>query len=88
MTEDGIASLRRAGFSLESAISAVRIVSRFVVGFALIEIGLTGERPPPPADASALADLLEAVATDDPDDLFDFGLETMIDGLAARLRRE
>jgi hypothetical protein len=34
-----------------------------------------------------VGELLEAVARDDPEELFTFGLETLLDGLEARLAR-
>jgi TetR/AcrR family tetracycline transcriptional repressor len=87
MAEVGIASLEEAGFDRRSAIRAARTISRFVIGFTLLEAGLKAPLSPPLPDAPALAEILDAVATEDPDELFRFGLETMVDGLEARLRR-
>lgn len=85
MTEAGIASLEAAGFDRRTAIRAARTVSRYVVGFTLAEAGPRRDPPPPDPDAPALGDLLEAVAREDPKELFAFGLETLLDGLEARL---
>jgi hypothetical protein len=61
-------------------------MGRFVVGSTLLEIGVA-EAPRPPRDEPALADLVDAVQTDDPAEFLTFGLETMIAGLEERLRR-
>jgi hypothetical protein len=42
---------------------------------------------PAPTASPALDDLLASVATDDNEELFEFGLETLVEGLAVRLRR-
>jgi TetR/AcrR family transcriptional regulator, tetracycline repressor protein len=85
MTEQGIESLEEAGFDRQTAIRAARTVARYVMGFTL------GERvpepaPPPPSSSPALDALLAAVASDDPEELFEFGLETLVAGLKTRLR--
>jgi len=89
VAEGGIASLEAAGFDRATAIRAARTVSRYVVGFTLAE---AGDRlaPAPSAEAApspALGELLESVARDDPEELFSFGLEALLDGLEARLSR-
>jgi AcrR family transcriptional regulator len=87
--EGGIALLEGAGFDRATAIRATRTVSRYVVGFTLAEGGGTGA-PAPGGDgppSPALGELLEAVAHDDPEELFSFGLDAILDGLEARLRR-
>lgn len=87
MAEAGIASLEQAGFDRRSAIRAARTILRFVIGFTLLEVGMQTPVATPLPEAPALADIMESVATDDPTELFNFGLETMVDGLEARLRR-
>ena len=81
ITEDSIASLEAAGFERPTAIRCARIVSRYVMGFTF------GERAPaeapPPSESPALDELLKAVAADDQEELFEFGLETMLKGLDA-----
>lgn len=85
MAAGGIASLEAAGFDRPDAIRAARTLARYVVGFTLADAG-AGE--PPDADVPpAVAELLEAVAREDPEELFTFGLETLLDGLELRLRR-
>ena len=86
MTEEGIESLERAGFDRKTAIRAARTVSRYVIGFTMAE-RIPEPAVPPPTVSPALDELLVAVATDDNEELFDFGLETLIEGLEARLRR-
>lgn len=87
MAETGLPALIAAGFDRISAIRAVRTVSRFVLGFTLLEIGMTRATTTPIAEGSPIADIVEAVASDDPAELFRFGLETLVDGLEARLSR-
>ena len=84
MTEQGIASLERAGFDRTTAIRAARTVTRYVMGFTLAERSPVPEAAPP-TSSPALDELLAAVAGDDPEELFEFGLETLIAGLGARL---
>jgi TetR/AcrR family transcriptional regulator, tetracycline repressor protein len=87
MATVGIAELEAAGFDRATAIRAARTVARYVVGFTLAEAGAT-EVPPDAADLPpALGELIEAVARDDPEELFTFGLETLLDGLEVRLSR-
>jgi len=86
MAETGIASLERAGFDRETAIRAARTVSRYVIGFTMAE-WIPQPEPPPPAASPALDDLLASVTGDDHEELFEFGLETLVEGLEARLRR-
>jgi AcrR family transcriptional regulator len=87
LTAGGIADLEAGGFDRRTAIRAARTVARYVVGFTLAEAGAEAA-PAPPADLPpAVGELLEAVARDDPEELFTFGLETLLDGLEARLAR-
>ena len=87
MAETGMATLAAAGFDRTTAIRAVRTVSRFVIGFTLLEVGMKDPTPPPVPDAPALNEILESVSSDDPTELFTFGLDTLVDGLEVRLRR-
>ncbi len=85
----GLASLEAAGFDRRTAIRAARTITRYVVGFALAESAGPPAAPPraPGGGDPAVAALLEALASDSPDELFAFGLDTLMDGLAARLSR-
>ena len=93
LAEGGLRTLVDAGFTPEEAAAALRAVSRWVIGFALAEAaGAGGGRPAPEAAAALageghplLAGLLGALAADPPDELFLFGLDLLLDGLAARL---
>ncbi len=87
MAERGIARLEAAGFDRATALRAARSVARYVVGFTLSEADRQTAAPPPPTDSPRLDELLAQVAGDDPGELFAFGLELMLDGLEARLRR-
>jgi AcrR family transcriptional regulator len=80
LTEQGIRTLEAAGFDRHTAIRAARTLSRYVMGFTLAE-RVPGEEPPPPSDSPALNALLLSVAADDPEDLFEFGLDTLLRGL-------
>ena len=79
ITRDAIAALEAGGFDRPTAIRAARTVSRYVMGFTFAE--RTPGQPPPPSDSPALDDLLRAVAADGQEDLFEFGLETLLRGL-------
>jgi AcrR family transcriptional regulator len=81
MTEDAIVTLEAAGFDRPTAIQAARIVSRYVMGFAFAERG-PGEEAPPPSGSSALDELLRSVAGSGQEELFEFGLESLLRGLA------
>jgi AcrR family transcriptional regulator len=80
MTEHAIVTLEAAGFDRPIAIQAARIVSRYVMGFTFAERG-PGEAPPP-SDSPALDELLKSVADSGQEVLFEFGLETLLRGLA------
>ena len=84
--ERALALLGAAGFDRQTSVRAVRTMVRFVVGSTLLEFG-AAQAPPAPRETPALADLVEALQSDDPDALMTFGLQTMIDGLELRLRR-
>jgi TetR/AcrR family transcriptional regulator, tetracycline repressor protein len=77
----------KAGFDRRTAIRASRSVARYVVGFVLAEVAGGPGDPPAPTASPALDELLAHVAGDDPGELFGFGLEVMLDGLEARVRR-
>ena len=79
MAEDSIASLEAAGFDRPTAIRCARTVSRYVMGFTFGE--RAPDEAPPPSDSPALDELLKSVAADDQEELFEFGLETMLKGL-------
>ena len=80
MTEQGIQALEDAGFDRPTAIRAARTLSRYVMGFTLAERA-PAQGAPPPSASPALDELLKSVAADDPEDLFEFGLETLLRGL-------
>jgi AcrR family transcriptional regulator len=86
MTERGIAQLESAGFERVTAIRAARSVARYVVGFMLAEASDRGQDPAPTL-SPAVDELLAQVAHDDPGELFEFGLQAMLDGLQAALTR-
>lgn len=66
--------LRAAGFSTLEALSAAIVVARFTFGWTVDEQA-ANERPPSPEEEALL----------DPEELFEFGLGTIIAGLKARL---
>ena len=86
--EEVLAVLHRSGFSGEDAASAVRVVSRYVIGFSLVGSATPDEAvEPPSADAyPLLAGLLRQLDDASPgaDELFEFGLGLLIDGLDRR----
>lgn len=87
MAETGLPTLIAAGFDQRSAIRAIRTVTRFVLGFTLLEVSTARNPPQVTEPSSALAEIIDAVATDDQAELFRFGLDAVIDGFEARLRR-
>jgi TetR/AcrR family tetracycline transcriptional repressor len=68
--------LLAAGFSADEAHSIATVIGRFTFGWTVDEQA-TMERPPSPQEEPHL----------DPNELFEFGLATIIDGLKARLAR-
>lgn len=89
ISEGAIATVEAAGFDRQTAIRAARTVARYVVGFTLAEAGDRGapRRAPRERPSAALDELLDALAHDDPEELFGFGLECLVDGLEVRLTR-
>jgi AcrR family transcriptional regulator len=79
MSEEAIIALEGAGFDRPNAIRAARTVSRYVMGFTFAE-RLPGDAPASSASPT-LDELLKAVAGDGQEDLFEFGLETLLRGL-------
>jgi hypothetical protein len=79
MSEEAITALEGAGFDRTTAIRAARTVSRYVMGFTFAERA-PGE-PPAPSASAALDELLKSVAADGQEELFEFGLETLLRGL-------
>lgn len=89
-SEASLATLREAGFEAATAVAALRTVIRYVIGFSLAEVmaaedgageggtDLAGEGFP------LVAGLLDAVAGERGDALFEFGLALLLDGLEAR----
>jgi TetR/AcrR family transcriptional regulator, tetracycline repressor protein len=96
LSDAGVAILRNAGFSTADAARAWRALWSYTFGFATFRLAATGEEagrrmraaiaalpePDYPALAGA-ADDLAAAFSDDAE--FDFGVERLLDGLAARL---
>ena len=90
--ETAVETLERAGFPRPVAIRASRTVYRFVVGFFLVEgSARLGARTPPPSafplSSPILSDVADAVTSEPSVDLFEYGLQTLLDGLDAGLRR-
>ncbi|MGD9573225.1 MAG: TetR/AcrR family transcriptional regulator C-terminal domain-containing protein [Thermoleophilia bacterium] len=87
MAESGMARMEAAGFDRQTTIRAGRTVTRHVLGFTLAEAALVALGPGPGSGPPPIDDVLAQIATDEPGDQFDFGLEVLLDGLEARLRR-
>ncbi|MDX6555153.1 MAG: hypothetical protein QOD86_1348 [Miltoncostaeaceae bacterium] len=90
LAEEGLGILVDSGFTPDDAAAALRAVSRWVIGFALAESAGAPEPPPEGADLAGegyplLAGLLDGLAAEPPDELFLFGLDLLLDGLAGRI---
>jgi len=78
-------AMEDAGFSRQDALRAVRVVSRWTIGFTLgeasaVEDGASAEE----FDEPLLVEVFTDIARGE-DDVFEFGLEALLDGLEARL---
>lgn len=78
-------SMEDAGFSRQDALRAVRVVSRWTIGFTMgeasaVEDGEAAEE----FDEPLLVEVFTDIARGE-DDVFAFGLEALLDGLEARL---
>ena len=78
-------AMEDAGFSREDALRAVRVVSRWTIGFTMgeasaIDDGASAEE----FDEPLLVEVFTDIARGE-DDVFQFGLEALLEGLEARL---
>lgn len=80
-------NLERAGFSSAAAIDITRMFVRFVFGFTMVEtVQLQAQahgRPPEGAEPELEA-FMASVTSDDPQQLFDLGLEVVLAGIEAK----
>lgn len=86
-----LGTLEAAGFERAVAIRAARTVYRYVIGYSLVESSVRAVPDGPPAlnaESPLLSEFAEAVVNDPPADLFDYGLQTLLDGLAVSLSRQ
>ncbi len=88
-----LATLEAAGFERMIAIRAARTIYRYVIGYSLVEGSLRSvpDRQAPPSnpdDSPILSEFAEALAGEPPADLFDYGLHTLLDGMAVSLTRQ
>lgn len=78
-------NLERAGFSTAAAIDVTRMFVRFVFGFTMVETvraAPAGGGPSADADPQLQA-FMASVTTDDPEQLFELGLEVVLAGIDA-----
>lgn len=80
-----LGNLERAGFSRAEAIDVARTAVRFVFGVAITETARDRVHDDRLGGDGDIGSLARAVADDDPDRLFEFGLGIVIAGIAARL---
>lgn len=87
--EAQFALMREAGFAPLDAAHALTTVGHYVVGAVLEEQAAAVEAGSRPADAppAALAEVFDAYDRAGPEAAFEFGLDVILDGLAARLAR-
>lgn len=78
-------NLERAGFTQAAAIDITRMFVRFVFGFTMVETVQTQLPGSAPADGDPeLQAFMDSVTTDDPQRLFDLGLEVVLAGIEAK----
>ena len=87
-----LGTLEEAGFERTVAIRAVRTTYRYVIGYSLVESSVRATRDGQspvmnPGESPVLSDLADALANESPADLFEYGLETLLDGMAVSLTR-
>ena len=87
-------ALRGAGFSYEDAAQAMGALLGYATGYAMVELScrlgqsdLIAEGGIPAGAASRFANVTRALTECDCDAQFNFGLESIIEGLEARLQR-
>lgn len=90
MSEAMLSGLGAAGFSPDAAIRAYRTLVRHTLGFTLAEVASAEQRTSVEAqrsgeDGTLSGRMIAAIRGDDQDDLFDFGLEALLDGLELRV---
>jgi AcrR family transcriptional regulator len=93
IAEETIARLHAAGLDRESAIFAQRTIVRFVLGASLVDRAAQGARAPVAqeelealAEGSPLVDeLMRSMGAETDEALFEFGLELLLSGIAARI---
>jgi AcrR family transcriptional regulator len=90
LSEQTLARLTAAGFSAREAIFAYRSVARYALGFCLVDAAgqeqphaLTEEEQGSLQGSPLLAQLIDEIAADSGDALFERGLTALLDGLAA-----
>jgi TetR/AcrR family tetracycline transcriptional repressor len=85
VVEPLLASLEAAGFSHGDALRAVRVFSRWIIGFSLGEASSgVDQEAAGEFDEPLLVEVVSDIASAE-DAVFEFGLVSLLDGLAARL---
>jgi AcrR family transcriptional regulator len=88
-----LGTLEEAGFERLIAIRAVRTTYRYVIGYSLVESSVRAAARDGqsallnPDESPVLDDLADALANESPADLFEYGLQTLLDGMAVSLTR-
>jgi TetR/AcrR family tetracycline transcriptional repressor len=85
VVESLLSSLESAGFSREDALRAVRVFSRWIIGFSLGEASSgVDQEAAGEFDEPFLVEVVTDIASAE-DAVFEFGLLALLDGLGARL---
>jgi TetR/AcrR family transcriptional regulator, tetracycline repressor protein len=79
-----LSCLEEAGFSREDALRAVRVFSRWIIGFSLGEASSVDEDSAGEFDEPLVVEVVSDIAVAE-DAVFEFGLVCLLDGLGARL---
>lgn len=78
-------AMEEAGFSRQDALRAVRVVSRWTIGFTMGEASaIENSAAIAEFDEPLLAEVFADIARGE-DEVFEFGLEALLDGIEARL---
>ena len=86
----GLADLSHAGFTAQQSVDVIRMIVRFVFGFAIADAAVRSHpqaSAAAPSDAAEVRQIVDAISQDDPARLFDVALDAMLTGIEATILR-